>query len=330
VSRLVLLALLLSLGAPATAHRLAPSYLELREEAPDVFSVLWRTPQLVARGARLAPVLPCETQGEAIAALEAAALVERSTLACPGGLVGRELRVEGLAGSGTDAIVRIAFADGREVRSVLSTARPALRVPERESALAVATAYARLGVEHLAAGLDHALFVLGLLALLRGGRPLVLAITAFTLGHSATLAAASLGGVRLPAPLVEIAIAASLVALAAALARPGGGASSSLVRRPALLPFGFGLLHGLGFAGTLAEAGLPGHALPLALLSFNVGIELGQLAIVALAAPVVALLARAPLPRRGFVCELPATALGGFGVYLALDRAAAFLTSVTS
>jgi hypothetical protein len=330
VTRLVLLALLLALGTRAEAHRLAPSYLELREQAPGVFAVLWRTPQLVARGARLEPVLPCERQGDPSAELAPTALVERSTLVCPGGLVGRELRVEGLAGSGTDAIVRIAFADGREVRSVLGAARPSLRVPARESALAVAAAYLRLGVEHLASGLDHALFVLGLLALLRGGRPLLLAITAFTLGHSATLAAASLGGVRLPAAPVEIAIAASLVALAAALARPAESPPSRLVRRPVLLPFGFGLLHGLGFAGTLAEAGLPRHALPLALLSFNGGIELGQLAIVALAAPVLALLARAPLPRRGFLCELPATALGGIGVYLALERAAAWLTSLTT
>ena len=330
MTRLVLLALLLALGTRAEAHRLAPSYLELREQAPGVFAVLWRTPQLIARGARLEPVLPCERQGDPSAELAPTALVERSTLVCPGGLVGRELRVEGLAGSGTDAIVRIAFADGREVRSVLGAARPSLRVPARESAFAVAAAYLRFGVEHLASGLDHALFVLGLLALLRGGRPLLLAITAFTLGHSATLAAASLGGVRLPAAPVEIAIAASLVALAAALARPAESPPSRLVRRPVLLPFGFGLLHGLGFAGTLAEAGLPGHALPLALLSFNGGIELGQLAIVALAAPVLALLARAPLPRRGFLCELPATALGGIGVYLALERAAAWLTSLTT
>jgi hypothetical protein len=326
VRRLAGLALLLALAPRAEAHRLAPSYLELREQAPDVFAVLWRTPQLVARGARLAPVLPCDAQGEPRAEPEPAAWVERSTLACPGGLVGRELRVDGLAGSGTDAIVRIAFANGRELRSVLSAARPALRVPERESALSVARDYGRLGVEHLASGLDHALFVLGLLALLRGGRPLLIAITAFTLGHSATLAAASLLGLRLPAPPVEIAIAASLAALAGALARPGGAPAPALARRPALLPFAFGLLHGLGFAGTLAEAGLPGHALPLALLSFNLGIEAGQLAIVALATPVVAVLARAPLPRRGFVCELPATALGGIGVYLALDRAAAWLT----
>ena len=327
--RLLPLAVALGLAASAGAHRLAPSYLELREQAPGVFDVLWRTPEVVARGARLAPVLPCDARDERRPELESNALVLRSTLRCPDGLVGRELRVDGLAGSGSDAIARIVFADGREVRSVLSAARPSLRVPERESALAVAAAYARLGIAHLVTGLDHLLFVIGLLALLRGGRPLVLAITAFTLGHSVTLAAASFGLVRLPAPPVEIAIAASLVMLAGAMARPDA-AASSLVRRPALLPFAFGLLHGLGFAGTLAAAGLPEHALPLALLSFNAGIELGQLALVALAWPVIQGLARAPLPRRGFVCELPATALGGIGVYLALDRTAAWLTSFMS
>jgi hypothetical protein len=322
--RLLPALLLLLVGAPAAAHRLAPSYLELHEAPDGRFAVTWRTPELVARGARIAPVLPCAPEGELAVAREPGAWVERWHVACEGGLVGRELRVDGLAGSGTDTIVHVAFADGREVRAVLSAAHPVLRVPERERALDVAAAYGRLGVAHLATGVDHALLVLGLLALLRRGRPLLAAITAFTLGHSVTLAAASLGGLRLPGPPVELAIAASLVALAAALSKPG---ASSLARRPALLPFGFGLLHGLGFAGTLAEAGLPSHALPLALLSFNLGIEAGQLALVALAAPVFAALARAPLPRRGFVCELPATALGGVGVYLALDRAAAWLAS---
>jgi hypothetical protein len=324
--RLAALALALAVAGPAAAHRLAPSYLELREESPGVFAVLWRTPLVVARGARPEPVLPCQSREAERPELESNALVLRSLRHCADGLVGQELRVAGLAQSGTDAIVHVAFADGRELRSVLSASRPALVVPARESAPAVATAYLRLGALHLASGLDHLLFVLGLLALLRGRR-LVLAITAFTLGHSATLAAASLGGLRLAAAPVELAIAASLVLLAAALARPSGASPPLLVRRPALLPFGFGLLHGLGFAGTLAEAGLPGHALPLALLSFNAGIEVGQLAIVAVAAPVLAVLARAPLPPRRFLCELPASALGGVGVYLALDRAAAWLVT---
>jgi hydrogenase/urease accessory protein HupE len=327
VSRLVPLALALLLAGSAQAHRLAPSYLELREQRPGEFAVLWRTPEIVARGSRLEPALPCDAQGEARFVLEASAWVLRTGLVCRDGLVGQELRVDGLAGSGTDAIVHVTFADGRELRGILSASRPSLRVPARESALDVAVACLRLGALHLVSGVDHVLFVLGLLLLLRGGRQLLVAVTAFTLGHSATLVAASLGFLRMPAPPVEIAIAISLIALAAALAQPDRGASSLLARRPTLLPFGFGLLHGLGFAGALAEAGLPGHALPLALFSFNGGIELGQLALLALAWPVFAGLARLPLPRRGFVCELPATALGGIGVYFVLDRAAAWLTS---
>jgi hypothetical protein len=126
---------------------------------------------------------------------------------------------------------------------------------------------------------------------------------------------------------VEVGIALSLVAVALVLARSDAGAGSGLVRRPAALPFAFGLLHGLGFAGALAAAGLPGHALPLALLAFNLGIEAGQLALVAVALPVLAALRRAPLPRGAFVCELPATALGALGVYLVLERSVAWLNS---
>ena len=321
------LALALLTASGAAAHRLAPSYLELREEKDGAFAVLWRTPRVVARGARLAPRLPCDALGEPTAAEEPAALVLRWRSACAGGLVGREVRVDGLAGSGTDALLRVAFADGHELSAVLTASRPAFRVTERESAAAVARGYLRLGVEHLVSGLDHVLLVLGLVALLRGGRRLVLAITAFTLGHSVTLAAASLGLLRMPAAPIEVGIAVSLVAVALALARSDAGAGSGLARRPAALPFAFGLLHGLGFAGALASAGLPGHALPLALLSFNLGIELGQLALVALALPVLAVLRRTPLPRGAFVCELPATALGALGVYLVLDRTVAWLTS---
>ena len=250
----------------------------------------------------------------------------RWRIGCRGGLVGREVRVEGLAGSGSDALLHVTFADGRALDAVLTATRPTFRVPAHEGAAALAVAYLRLGIEHLASGLDHVLFVLGLVALLRGGRRLVLAITAFTLGHSVTLAAASLGWVHVPSAPVEVGIALSLVAVALALARPDAGAGSGLVRRPAALPFAFGLLHGLGFAGALVSAGLPDRALPLALFAFNLGIEVGQLALVALALPVLAASRRAPLPRARFLCELPATALGALAVYLVLERATAWLT----
>jgi len=312
----------------ASAHRLAPSYLELREEADGRFAVLWRTPRVVARGARVAPELPCQALGAPDAVEEPAALVLRWRIACSAGLVGREVKVTGLDGSGSDALLRIAFADGRALDRVLTAARPAFRVPATAAPAAVAAAYLRMGLEHLVSGLDHVLFVLGLVALLGGGRRLVLAISAFTLGHSVTLAAASLGLVRVPSAPVEVGIALSLVAVALALARPDGGAGAGLVRRPGALPFAFGLLHGLGFAGALAAAGLPAGALPLALLCFNLGIELGQLALVAVALPLLAALRRTGLPRRAFVCELPATSLGALGVYLVLERTFTWLTDL--
>jgi hypothetical protein len=324
--------------APAVAHNLAPAYLELRELAGGEVAVLWKQSAVVPRGVRLEPRLPCPDASEPAARLDAEAVVLEWRIACGGALVGRTLAVDGLAASGVDTVVHVALADGREVRAILSEATPALVVPARESSARVFASYLRLGAEHLATGLDHVLFVAGLALLLGTSRRLVVAITAFTLGHSATLALAALGAVTLSQTLVEVAIAATIVALALALARrraPGPGVPDGgprgIARRPALLPFLFGLLHGLGFAGALAELGLPQHAIPLALFAFNAGIELGQLAVVALLFALLALLrralsARAPSPALLRIArELPASAIGALGVFWCLDRAAALL-----
>jgi hydrogenase/urease accessory protein HupE len=311
------------LADAALAHRLAPSYLELREEASGDVTMLWRTPRLVARGARLSPILPCSLADEPTASDEATARVLRGQLECESGLIGQTVGVSGLAGSGTDALLHVRFSNGRTLDAVLTAARPQLQIPEQGGGGEVLRAYGRLGVEHLLSGLDHVLFVLGLVALLRTGRPLVLAITAFTAGHSVTLAAASLGWVRIPAEPVEIAIALSLVALALALVRPATAADSALVRRPALLTFGFGLLHGLGFAGALSAAGLPQHALVLSLFSFNVGIELGQLAFIAIALGVRAAL-RTQVARGPFwLRDVPAYCIGSLAAFWCIERAAA-------
>jgi hypothetical protein len=322
---------------PAAAHNLAPSYLELREGVDGRVAVSWKQPLVVPRGVRLAPRLPCADASPPRAQLRDDAVIADWELACDGALVGREVVVDGLAGSGSDAILRIALADGREVRAILTAAQPSLRIPARERAASVLGSYARLGAEHLASGPDHLLFVAGLVLLLGATRRLAYAVTAFTAGHSVTLALAALGLVAFPQALVEIGIAASLVALALQLAReplPAEGATrGDLARRPLLLPFAFGLLHGLGFAGALGALGLPQHAIPLALFAFNVGIELGQLAFVALLLAVA--FALAPVTRTArasarsvfarALAELPATAIGGFGVFWCLERAAGWL-----
>jgi hypothetical protein len=324
-----------ALALPAAAHNLAPAYLELREAAAGDVAVLWKLPAVMPRGARLEPVLPCADASAPVARAEADAVVFAWRIACRGSLVGERVAVDGLADSGTDAIVRVALADGREVRAILSAREPALIVPERERASAVLASYGALGVEHLWTGLDHVLFVAGLTLLLGATRRLVVAITAFTAGHSATLALAALGVVRAPQAAVEVAIAATIVALALSLARgaePGAATPRGIARRPALLPFAFGLLHGLGFAAALGELGLPQHAIPLALFAFNLGIELAQLALVALliAFAVAAMRsARALLRARPRVRPLAhaaaATAIGALGVFWCLDRAAGWL-----
>ena len=303
----------------ASAHRLAPSYLSLVQSEDGTVAVTWKTPSVVSRGTRTEPVVPCPPASEPEHAIEGTAFISRWLAYCSAvELVGSTLGVDGLAGSGTDALVHVVLGDGREMRTILTAETPRYTIPERESWSDVARSYLVLGAEHLASGLDHVLFVLGLIALLGASRRLLLAITSFTLGHSLTLAIAALGIVQLPSGPVEIGIAATLVLLAAELARPDRG--STLRRHPGWMPFSFGLLHGLGFAGALAELGLPQHAIPLALFSFNVGIELGQLALVVLGLPVLVVLERVASGWPRGVAEIPATLIGSLGVFWGLQR----------
>ena len=306
---------------PVEGHRLAPSLLEIREIAPNRISLLWRTPVLRPSGSALRPALPshCRPLGPARTAETDLALIERRELRCDEpSLVGSEIAVEGLAGSGSDVLIQLHLLDGRRIRAMASARDPRFTVPERERLLRVLRDYAILGIDHLASGLDHLLFVTGLLLLVSGGRRILLAVTAFTVGHSATLALAVLGIARLPTAVVEIGIAASLVALAAELASEAPGRRC----HPWLLALLFGLLHGFGFAGALREAGLPADAIPLALFSFNLGIEIGQLAFVVLALSAV-FLARACLDRiPAAVSRVPTYAIGSLGAFWCLERAA--------
>jgi len=217
----------------------------------------------------------------------------------------------------------VELADGRSVQAVLRGSQPFHVVPERPSRLGVVRDYLRLGLEHIASGLDHLLFVLGLL-LLVGGRlaPVVKTVTAFTLGHSVTLSLAVLGFVRFPVGLIELAIAASVFVLGAELARGPGAPASRLRRFPWAMAGAFGLLHGFGFAGALAQVGLPSGEIPLSLFAFNLGIELGQLAFVALALAGWRLLVLARAPAPAWLRAAPAYGIGTLAAYWCLERAA--------
>ena len=197
-------------------------------------------------------------------------------MSCTRGLEGQRIAIDRLDGTLTDVLVRIENTDGSVRTARLTPSAPSFIVPEQPGPLMVLRAYVGLGVEHILFGVDHLLFVLCLLLLVKSLRQLLATITAFTLAHSITLAAATLGFIHVPTAPVEATIALSIVFLASELVRGEAGRGAVTRSYPWLVAFSFGLLHGLGFAGALAEVGLPQGEIPLALFAFNVGVELGS------------------------------------------------------
>ena len=308
--RLLLLAAAVCVGAgPARAHEMTMAEMEVRETAPGDF--LWHWTARQRNGPEeLSPRWPDGCEGDA------------NRLRCgPAGLVGA-LGIEGVGKTYSAVLVRVAWLDGGPRVYTITAGQPTVRLhgaaDDRRGAGEIATAYLLLGVEHILAGIDHLLFVIGLLFLVGFNRRLVWTITAFTVAHSLTLASAALGWLTLRSAPVEACIALSIVLVAAEALRD----RQTLARRlPALVAFLFGLVHGLGFAGALAEIGLPQNHLLVALLTFNIGVEAGQLLTVALAGGVVVLLRRFTWAPR---LQAPALyAIGSVAAYWSITRMAA-------
>jgi hydrogenase/urease accessory protein HupE len=326
VTRL-LAATALLIAVSARAHPLAPSLLDVHERGDGRIDVTWKAPLVRPRGAALEPVLPtrCRPVGASTTGEENAGLVTRWVGNCgPGPLVGEAFGVTGFGSIGLAALVRVALADGRVVEGVVSAARPTLVVPARPSTLGVVRDYVRLGVEHILTGPDHLLFVFGLLLLAGTVRRLLATVTAFTVGHSITLTLAALGIVDLPSRPIEAAIAASVLLLAVELARRP--TAPTLMRRyPWAMAATFGLLHGLGFAAALREAGLPAGEIPLALFSFNVGIETGQLAFVLVVLAAARALRGVPTSLPAWTRWVPVYTMGSLAASWWIERTAAWL-----
>ncbi len=322
--------LLLWAAGAAQAHELRPGVLELREGQPGTYGLLWKRPAGGEVDIRMAPVLPAECRAATPGAtlLTPGALVVRGTITCEGGLRGRTIVIDGLASTVTDVLVRVYHADGWLETHLLKPMNPAVTLGERTTALQRSGAYLRLGIEHILLGVDHLLFVLGLLLIVRDRWMLVKTITAFTLAHSITLAVATLGYASAPLLPLNAAIALSILFLGPEIVRMRRGQTSFTIRHPWVVAFAFGLLHGFGFASGLTTMGLPPAEIPLALLVFNVGVEVGQLGFVA---PVL-LLERAfrvlqiRWPR--FVAALPGYVVGSLGAYWTIQRVAVLLGAV--
>ena len=321
---LLAMALTASLPGIAGGHEVRPGYLELRQTGADTWSVLWKVPALGDMRLSIHPQLPenCAPASKPVALQSDGAYTERTAIACKGGLVGRSIGIGGLAATMTDVLVRSVRVDGSVQFTRLTPSVPVFVFEAVPGPLQVARTYTVLGVEHILGGVDHLLFVLGLLLLVRGVGPLVKTVTAFTVAHSITLAAATLSWVQIPQQPVEAVIALSILFLASELAKQRDGYTGLMERYPWIVAFSFGLLHGFGFAGALREVGLPGGDIPLALVTFNAGVEIGQLLFVAIVLLVIAGLRRFAPRIPGWARAAPAYGIGTMAAFWWLQRMA--------
>jgi hydrogenase/urease accessory protein HupE len=327
----VLLWWLLLCSAAVFADEFRPAYLQLTQTAPDRYDVLWKVPALdESTVLKVQPQFPPTTlvRTPIRSSFANGAVVQRWSITVPGGLEGKPIEFPGLAQIRIDILVRLARADGSvQLERILPTA-PSFVVTASPRTFEVMRTYTVLGIEHILTGFDHLLFVLALVILVKGLRRLIATITAFTVAHSLSLAAATLGWVHIPGPPVEACIALSIVFVASEIIHARAGRPGLTQRYPWVVAFTFGLLHGLGFASALAEVGLPQLAIPVALFFFNVGVEIGQLLFIGAIFAVVAvgryLARRLALPWPRWLWRVPPYVIGGLAGYWVIERVASF------
>lgn len=320
-------------SANLLAHEFRPGFLSLTEITPHAYSVLWKVPMRGVNRLKLDPLLPDDCRAtKPISKLEdGVASTWRWTVQCKKGLAGRGIAIKGLSSTFTDVLVRVAELNGSSHSVRLTPSTPSARIAESAGVLQVAKSYSSLGIEHILLSTDHLLFVFALLLLVRDGWLMVKTITAFTVAHSITLAAATLEIIQLPSAPVEAVIALSILFLATELARRHFDClrEQTLTERyPWSVAFVFGLLHGFGFAGALAEIGLPQHAIPLALLFFNFGVEAGQLAFVGVVASLGLIVRHSPfwnIPVGSRYRVGPVYAIGSISAFWFIERINGFL-----
>ena len=323
--RALLLAALGLVPLAAVAHEARPAYLEIKETAPGQFSVLWRTPVLAGLRLPLVLQMPEGVRNVKAPMVDelADSLVERRWVdAGPNGLAGKRIEIAGLQLTITDALVRVELLDGRTIQAIARPPQPWVEIAASQSRWEVMSTYIVEGVRHILFGADHLLFVLGLLLIVGNGWMLVKTVTAFTVAHSITLAVATLGYANAPALPLNAAIALSILFLGPEIVRVWRGETSFTIRHPWVVAFAFGLLHGFGFATAMTSAGLPPQELPFALLSFNVGVELGQLGFVALVLAMERSFRVLEVHWPRWVRALPGYTVGTLGAFWTIQRVA--------
>jgi hypothetical protein len=310
------------------ADEFRPALLEITETERGWYSVMWKVPLQNGRPLKISPVLPehFEQIGPASTRISQGSSIEESTWSVESGsLVGGTIEIEGLTTVPIDVIVQIDLANGSEHSAILRPASPFYIVPDRASKWMVAGSYWKIGTIHILEGYDHLLFVLALLLIVPNLWLLFKTITAFTVAHSISLALATLGVLNMPGAPTEAVISLSILFLAVEIVHSREGRITLTERVPWLVALAFGLVHGLGFAGALAEVGLPQQEIPLALLMFNVGVETGQILFVSMVLMLMAVHRRLPVDWPKGSWKLMPYAIGSTAAFWTLQRVDSFI-----
>jgi hydrogenase/urease accessory protein HupE len=324
IRRVVFLWLLVIAAAPhASAHEVRPGYLQITEHSDGLCDVLWKQPSIGAMAVRLVPHISGGVIEGPPTQIETAPNFQieiwRDVDLHPQGLDGRTLEVEGLDRTITDVLVSVSLANGDAVQNVLHPHSPSLTLHLGRTGIAV-PAYLTLGIKHILTGPDHLSFVLMLLLLVERRIMLLKTITAFTIAHSITLAATTLHLITIRPATIEVLVALSILFVAVEVVHHYRGRDSLTVKYPWLIAFTFGLLHGSAFAGALVEIGLPPNAIPISLLLFNVGVEIGQLMFLGAVIGIGWLILASPRNLPGWARWVPPYAVGVFAAVWFLER----------
>ena len=328
---ILVVAVLLTAAGRGRADEFKPGYLQLTQLDRETYDVLWKVPAIdESTTLKVKPEFPDGTEAltEVRSTFSRGVTVQRWRIRVPQGLDGKAISFSRLSETQIDVLARIVRLDGTTQLERILPVRPTFVGRSSPGRLEVVRTYTTLGIGHILSGFDHLLFVLALVLLVQGTRRLFVTITAFTAAHSLTLAGATLGWVQVPGPPVEAAIALSIVFVASEIIHARQGRRSVTQHYPWVVAFTFGLLHGFGFAGALAEVGLPQSSIPIALLFFNVGVEIGQLLFVGAVLAVIAAGRRAGHRRRlsqpAWMWRIAPYAIGGLASFWLVERIAAF------
>jgi hydrogenase/urease accessory protein HupE len=311
-------------AGPANAHEIRPALLQITQLDAHHFDILWKQPVNGEVAVHLEPRLSgglLDSKPAIVSVTPSFALrIWKNVADDRVPLDGQTLKIDGLEHTITDVLVNVTLSDGRSVQEFLKPQRSSVRLDLSARAAPPAGAYLALGVEHILTGIDHLLFVFGLLLLVGRSWALLKTITAFTIAHSVTLAATAFGWIHVRSSVVEALVALSIVVLAVELVRRHQGETGFTSRYPWVIAFLFGLLHGCAFAGALAEVGLPQEHIPLALFLFNVGVEIGQLLFIGVASVVLWGVGRWVSSSPAWARLLVPYAIGCFSSYWFIER----------